>query len=354
LSKEKKMRLSNEVIQGPYFHDLMVQPKAVEQTLKGLIAQRDFSELLKKSLGQDLRRIVLTGMGSSFHALHPLHLRLVERGWSSLMVETSELIHYQRNLLDSSTPVVAVSQSGASVEMIRLLEIAGQVTPIIGITNTPESPLAKGARAVLYTAAGEEYTVSCKTYLATLMALEWLGGLLNNEGTVRPETILAEAAAPIQQYLSAWASHVDQLSELLLEAKTLYLVGRGASLSTTGTGGLILKESTHQQAEGMSCAAFRHGPMEMLNREVFVLIFAGAAKTRQLNENLLQEVQSMGSRAALVGGNQLGVFAQAHDAEELRPLMEILPVEMVTLARSALLGREAGRFERASKVTHTE
>lgn len=349
------MRLSNAVIQGPYFRDLMVQPKAVEQTLHALIAQREFSQLLERTVGRNPRRIVLTGMGSSFHVLHPLHLRLIERGRSSLMVETSELIHYQQNLLDPETPIIAVSQSGASAEILRLLEMAGQDTPIIGITNTPGSPLATRARAALFTAAGEEFTVSCKTYLATLMALEWLGCLLTREGTARCEAVLGEAAAPIHQYLSAWASHVDQWNEFLVDVKTLYLVGRGASLAAAGTGGLIIKESTHQQAEGMSCASFRHGPMEMLSREVFVLIFAGAARTRPLNENLLEEVKFMGGRAAMVGGeNQPGVFGLPHEAEELRPLMEILPVEMLTLARSALLDREAGRFERASKVTSTE
>jgi glutamine---fructose-6-phosphate transaminase (isomerizing) len=118
---------------------------------------------------------------------------------------------------------------------------------------------------------------------------------------------------------------------------------------------LILKESTRQQAEGMSCASFRHGPMEMLNQDVFVQIFAGAAKTRQLNENLFNEVKTMGARAALAGEESApGVFCLPKVAEELRPLMEILPVEMITLARAALLGRESGRFERASKVTLTE
>ncbi len=349
------MRLSNAVIQGPYFQDLMVQSQAVERTLQALRAQREFSQFLEGTIGRNPRRIVLTGMGSSFHALHPLHLRLIARGWSSLMAETAELIHYQQNLLDSETPVIAVSQSGASVEIIRLLEIAGHAIPVIGVTNTPGSPLATKARSILFTAAGEEYTVSCKTYLATIMALEWLGCLLTREGTARCEAVLAEAAAPIQQYLSAWASHVDRLSEFLMDVKTLYLVGRGASLAAAGTGGLIIKESTHQQAEGMSCASFRHGPMEMLSQEVFVLIFAGAAKTRQLNENLLEEVKSMGGRVALVGGeNPPSVFGLPHEAEELRPLMEILPVEMITLARGALLGREAGRFERASKVTSKE
>jgi glucosamine--fructose-6-phosphate aminotransferase (isomerizing) len=349
------MHLSSSVIQGAYFRDLMAQPQAIQQTLQALRGQSEFSQSLKRVTRRDLRSVILTGMGSSLYALHPLNLRLIEFGYNCWMIETSELIHYQKNLLNPETLIIVVSQSGSSAEIVRLLEMADEETSLIGITNTADSPLATKARAALLTAAGEEFTVSCKTYLATLMALEWVGSLLTGQGTERIAEVLEGVMDPLQKYLSAWTHHVDQLSELLRDIKILFLVGRGSSLAAVGTGGLILKESTRQQAEGMSCASFRHGPMEMLNQDVFVQIFAGAAKTRQLNENLLNEVKTMGARAALAGEEQpTGVFCLPKVAEELRPLMEILPVEMITLARAALLGRESGRFERASKVTLTE
>jgi len=105
----------------------------------------------------------------------------------------------------------------------------------------------------------------------------------------------------------------------------------------------------------MTSAAFRHGPTEMLDPAVFLLVFAGAARTRALNEALVADVRAAGARA----------FLAADDAEEpalrlpavpdlARPVVELLPVEMITLALAALDGREAGRFERATKVTVTE
>ncbi len=79
----------------------------------------------------------------------------------------------------TGTLLVLVSQSGRSAEILRLLEaVRGQGVVTLGLTNTAESPLAREATAVVLTHAGEEATVSCKTYLATQMALAWLGEVL--------------------------------------------------------------------------------------------------------------------------------------------------------------------------------
>jgi glucosamine--fructose-6-phosphate aminotransferase (isomerizing) len=95
--------------------------------------------------------------------------------------------------------------------------------------------------------------------------------------------------------------------------------------------------------------------MEMLDEGVFLLAFAGGALTRALNEALVADVRATGARG----------FLAAEDAPEpalrlpavpdvARPVVELLPVEMITLALAALDGREAGRFDRATKITATE
>jgi glucosamine--fructose-6-phosphate aminotransferase (isomerizing) len=105
----------------------------------------------------------------------------------------------------------------------------------------------------------------------------------------------------------------------------------------------------------MSSAAFRHGPMELLGPDVFVLVFAGAARTMTLNEALVADVLAAGARSALAGEDaDEAVFRLPRVPERLRPLVELLPVQMITLALAAIDGREAGRFERAAKVTDTE
>ena len=338
------------LIEGAYLRDLLAQPQALADTLAGLRAAPSW-EVRAASYA----KIVLTGMGSSLHALHPLQLRLVRAGHTAMLVETAELIHAQADLLDDRTLLVVVSQSGRSVEVVQLLErLAARAQPpfVIGVTNTADSPLAKGARAIVWMRAGQEYSVSCKTSLATLVALEWLGGALGGEdpGAVLRE--LEQAAPAAQSYLAEWRRHVEQLMGELRGVRDLFITGRGASLAAAGTGGLIVKESAHFHAEGMSSPTFRHGPFEMISAEVFVLVFAGDPATAALNAALVRDVRAAGGRAALVGdAEEPGVFRLPAVPACVRPVVEMLPVQMVSLALGALAGREPGRFERGTKVT---
>jgi glucosamine--fructose-6-phosphate aminotransferase (isomerizing) len=337
-----------------YLHDLIEQPDALGRSIRGLSGEHGLDPLAGALRSGRWRRVVLTGMGSSFWACRPLYLRLLQEGVTPVMVETGELIHYEQDWLTPDTLVIAVSQSGRSVEILRLLECASKRSGIIGVTNTPGSPLATGSIATLLMHAGAEHTVSCKTYLATLLALDWLGDLLSGESR---EALLDQARAavePMREYLRQWPAHVEQLMPVLEGVADIFVVGRGASISAAETGGLILKESTHYHAEGLSAASFRHGPFEMLSDSVFVLVLEGDARSAPFSRKLVADIREAGGRSALVSTTAGGVFRIPESAERLRPVMEFLPVEMLTLALAATKGREPGRFERATKVTEVE
>jgi glucosamine--fructose-6-phosphate aminotransferase (isomerizing) len=349
------MSTDYRIIEGDYLHDLVAQPRALRDTINALGEDRPLLSLHDQLAGGKFGRIVLTGMGSSLHALHPLNLELIDSGYAPLMVETSELIYYMPGFFDRSTLIVAVSQSGRSIEITRLLEVNQRRAPIIGVTNTPGSPLAKESDAVILTDAGKESSVSCKTYLASLAALTWLGAFLCGKGRQNARKELDQAAALVGQYLQHWRKHVEEMIPVLTNVRDLFLTGRGTSLAAAGTGGLIIKESTHLHAEGMSSAAFRHGPMEMLSPEVFVLVFAGDRGVRHLNSRLANDIRMKGGRAELVAEDApQEAFRLPSASQILRPLLEILPVEMITLAMAALTCREAGKFEIGSKVTTAE
>jgi glucosamine--fructose-6-phosphate aminotransferase (isomerizing) len=126
-------------------------------------------------------------------------------------------------------------------------------------------------------------------------------------------------------------------------------------LAAVGTGALIIKEAAHFHAEGMSSAAFRHGPFEMLSSETFVAVFSGDDKTRDLNLRLQRDIIDQKGRAEVIGDDSSSFAFKLPEAPAcLRPILEILPVQMMTLALAAQAGREAGKFERAAKITTTE
>jgi glutamine---fructose-6-phosphate transaminase (isomerizing) len=343
------------VIEGRYLRDLLDQPRALEDTVESLDTSKPLSNLIQQLHDEKFQRVVLTGMGASFHALHPLSLQLISHGFTAIMVETSELVHYKTRFFDPATLIVAVSQSGESAEMVRLAEVNGKRSPVIAVTNSPESTLAKQSAAAIVTQAGREFSVSCKTYVTTLMGLQWLSDILCQQDLTQTRSELKNAAPAVATYLAKWKDYVTSLAGTLGSIRHLFLVGRGASLAAVGSGALIIKESDHFHAEGMSSAAFRHGPFEMLSNETFVVAFSGDDKTRDLNIRLLTDIQQAGGRAELVGENSvLDCFRLKEFNASIRPILEILPIQMITLALAALAGREAGKFDLATKVTATE
>ncbi len=349
------MQADFSVVEGAYLRDILDQPRVLEETL----AQLEVSEALQRLAGGlkegKFEKVVLTGMGSSFHALHPLNIQLIDHGFTAVMVETSELLHYQNRLFDPKTLIVAVSQSGQSAEVVRLLDINDGRSSVIAVTNTPDSPLAEQADATILSLAGEEFSVSCKTYLAALMALQWLGDFVCEGDLLRTRQELEAAGQAVRNYLVHWKEYVQDLAQMLDGTRNLFLVGRGPSLAAVGTGALTIKESDHFPAEGMSSAAFRHGPFEMLSHETFVFVFAGEDKTRELNQSLFADIRGKGGRAELIGEGAAARSCLLPSApRSIRPILEILPVQMVTLALAAQVGREPGRFELASKVTTKE
>ena len=349
------MQVDLPLVDGPYLRDLLDQPRALEQTRATLEASKSLHQLAARLRRGRFKSVVLTGMGASFHALHPLQLELISHGFLAIMVETSELVHYGSRLLDPKTLVIAVSQSGQSAEIVRLLQINRGKSPVIAVTNTAVSPLARDADASVLTHAGKEFPVSCKTYVTALMALKWLGDVILERDLRRSCSELKHAAPAVQSYWKDWEAHVASLTELLKGIRHLFLVGRGSSLAAVGAGALIIKESDHFHAEGMSSAAFRHGPLEMLSADAFVIVFAGSRKTRNLNFRLLQDIRNkQGSTELVAQDASFAACAQPQAPECIRPILEILPVQAITLALAIQIGREPGRFEWATKVTTKE
>ncbi len=346
--------MSLPVIKGPYWADIQAQPAALDATLEELSRPGLRAQVQSLLHARVWRRIVLTGMGSSGHALYGLHLHLTSLGLPSLLMETAELVHYGEGALTADTLIIAVSQSGASAEAVRLLEIQGK-SRVLGITNTAGSPLATSADLTLLLNAGPEHSVSCKTYVATLLILRWLGGVFAQQ----PDSTLFEALSPAvrltREYLSHWREHVKALTAQLRVIEHIFLLGRGASLASALTGALIVKESARVHAEAMSSAAYRHGPMEMARADMLTCVFLGDERTRSLNERLVEELISSGQRVAQIGsGAVIGPWQLPPCTDAIGQILEILPVQMMTLALAALASREAGAFERARKITDTE
>ena len=346
---------SADRVSTPYVQDILAQPDALRQTVAALREPDGLSNFARDLAGGKLSRIVLTGMGASYHALIPLHIRLIQAGLPAQLIETSELIYSYSALLSPDSLLIVVSQSGSSAEITHLLKQTGGRSSMIGVTNTPDSPLAREATGVLLTEAGSESSVACKTYVAALAALAWLGERLIEPSQDAVRDRLNGAAEAVERYLAGFDSHIDTLVELLAGVRYLTYVGRGASMAAVRTGAMIAKEAAHFQAEGMGSAAFRHGPLEAVSAEQFVMLYAGPADTAGLNEGLYWDIVAFGGKAALIGAAQgAGPLFLPATPPETAPILEVLPAQMISVALARLNDHPAGRFRFIGKVVATE
>ena len=246
-----------------------------------------------------LDHVVITGMGGSYYAAIPLWLRLAAAGRPATLIDTAELLHTAPNLVTPRSLLVMVTQSGETIEAVRLLERVGGRAPLVAVTNGRDNTVARAADYSLATAAGAEQSVSGKSYVTSLLALDALGRALIGL-PLAPERWEAPIAA-VRALLDDWERVEATLASALGAATPLYVLARGASLATACAGALTIKEASRRPAEGMSAAQFRHGPLEMIAPGMGAILLAPASATRPLIYGLAAELAGYGVATAVVG-----------------------------------------------------
>ena len=342
--------------------EIQEQPDALHRTLDAvgpeLASLAPFAEKLKQGA---LRRVLFTGMGGSFHPATPPLMYLLEHGIDADMMESSELLYHYRSLQNPRTLMVMVSQSGKSVEIVKLLEQNGKHVPVIAITNYPDSPLALQSDAQLYIRAGVESTVSTKTNTCTVLVLHLLARVLSGE-PLQPEIDkLRHVADAVGKALPYWNKRAEELAASLKDSRFLMFVGRGPSRASAMTAALIAKETTKLPTEGMVGGQFRHGPMEVLAPGVVIFLFAPPGRTRGLDQSLAADLGKLNGQTIVVGtldqpvSNVLSFDVSSEHLDEwTTPIIEIIPIQLFAARLAMARGLEAGKFRYGQKVTTTE
>lgn len=343
---------------APYIQDILSQPAALREALKNYPAKQIEDVRVKIQRG-DFDRIVMTGMGSSFNAAYPAWLNLAGLPISALHVNTAELMHYARPLINKRTLLWINSQSGSSVEIVRLLELLSADRPAfqLSMTNFAESPMAKKADLAVEIHAGSENTVSTKTFINMLAVLMLASAQFAGLDWQKIHAGMQKTADSIEEYLSTWQDKVAELDALLGEVDQLLLIGRGASMASIWNGSLVNKEAAKSTFEGMNVADFRHGPLELASARLTLMILEGASQTAKINRALALEVKSYGGKVLWLAAKkdaELITLQLPVVDENARPLVEILPFQMLSILMSNRLGIEPGKFRHIGKITLEE
>jgi glucosamine--fructose-6-phosphate aminotransferase (isomerizing) len=344
---------------SPYIENILEQPEALRKVVASLRSERCFDAFAAHIQAGDFDRIVLSGMGSSCYAFYPAYQRLAALGIPVIWAETSELLYGLRPLITPRSLLILASQSGESAEIVALLDELGKCAKrpaVLGITNSEKGSLAKRSDAAVLIRAGSEHTVSTKTYLNTLAALGFGTRALARQATTPFLDDCEAAAAGLEGYLSTWERRVEELRNKVGMPKKLYYVGRGDSLAAVMTGALITKESTKYAPQGSSSAQFRHGPFELVDGDLTVIVFAGSGPERELNLRLAEDVVRYGGRSFLLTAEASGLIPRIEipaAPAAAQPLYEMVAIQLLTIALARLNGFEPGAFRNSGKITVT-
>ena len=312
------------------------------------------------ALGRDLdvskkTRIVFAGMGSSHFASYETWETFSRMGLQAWWLPASELIDVGAGLLTPGTLLCLTSQSGESAEVTQVLkQFDLSKVEVLGITNNPQSNLAKHSNYLVDLKAGPEATVSTKTYLNTLAAMKLVFSEVSNSYENSRSTLLRTVDS-IENYITDIDLHIESAESLFPYKKNYVCVGRGVAGASSQTAGLILKEAAKMSIEGTTSASFRHGPIEIAGPDLSITFFdRGTEPHNALNIKLASDLISSGSSVTWIGDKGIGTKLPSPDRKgtEFR-ICDTLAFQTLSFALAARTGVQAGSFAYASKVTDT-
>jgi glucosamine--fructose-6-phosphate aminotransferase (isomerizing) len=334
---------------------MLKEALASAETVAAQLKEPSHVEILAAKLAQQPRHVALTvARGSSDHAAsYFASLTMSRLGVPVASLPMSVATLQQAPLQVRDQLALAFSQSGKSPDLVGTMEAlrkAGALT--VAAVNAPNSPLADACEFHLPLVAGPELSVAAtKSYIAMLsisaqLVAHWqkddaLLGALNT----LPDAL--HAAGKLD-----WSKAVDELRGV----ERMIVIGRGLGLAIAQEAALKLKETSGIQAEAFSSAEVRHGPMELIDRDYPLLVFAPRGPEQAGLLQLARDMQARGARVLLaapddVAEASLPLAPTAHAA--LDPIAAILSFYVMAAGLAAARGRNPDAPRHLNKVTET-
>ncbi|MEV6005484.1 glutamine--fructose-6-phosphate transaminase (isomerizing) [Streptomyces sp. NPDC051976] len=358
--------------------EIAEQPKAVADTLLGRIDADGRLTLDEVRIpGHVLReadKIVIVACGTAFHA--GMIAKYAIEHWTRLPceVELASEFRYRDPILDSRTLVVAVSQSGETMDTLMALRHAReQGARVLAICNTNGSTIPRESDAVLYTRAGPEVAVaSTKAFLTQLVACYLVALYLGQtRGTKWGDEIhavireLSDISCKVEQVLRTMEP-VRELARSLSDKKTVLFLGRHVGYPVALEGALKLKELAYMHAEGFAAGELKHGPIALVEDDLPVVVIVPSPRGRSvLHDKIvsnIQEIRARGARTIVIAeeGDETVVPYADHLVRVpqtpvlLQPLVTTVPLQVFACELATARGNEVDQPRNLAKSVTVE
>jgi glucosamine--fructose-6-phosphate aminotransferase (isomerizing) len=341
-----------------YLQDILDQPVYLRSALRSFPIN-EIDSLLKRLRAGEFKKIILTGHGSSYNSLYPAFLHFCSQSIPVALWQTAEILHYGINQIDSGTLLIANSQSGKSAEVKNLMRkiINNRPACLLSLTNDLKSDLGKNSDIKIDLLAGEEHGVATKTYINSLSLSSLLSVHLCGENMNDAMKDMQSACDAMEEYLTNWQTRIVEIDSMIGKIQNTVIIGRGPSMATALNGALNQKEAAWLFTEGMNAAEFRHGPMELVDSNMTLIIIEGDQKTSKLNSVLAKEVAQYGGKVIWIGNNPPSIIASIKIpdvADFAKPMVEVLPLQLFAYVLANRQKIQAGNFRHIGKVVLKE
>jgi len=353
------------------------QPKAVADTLLGRIGPDGRLQLDEMRLSdgelRDIDKIIIIACGTASYA--GLVAKYAIEHWTRTPceVELASEFRYRDPIIDRSTLVVAISQSGETMDTLMAIRYARQQRArVLSICNTNGSTIPRESDAVIYTHAGPEIAVaSTKGFLSQVVACYLLGLYLAQvKGTKYGDEIgqiieeLHKIPAGVQRMLDE-GDQARKLAAELVDRRSFLFLGRHVGYPVALEGALKLKELAYVHAEGFAAGELKHGPIALVDKGLPMFVIVPPRARDQLQEKIVSNIQEVRARGAYTivlvedGDDSVVPFADViirlpKVPTLLQPLVATVPLQIFACELAELLGHDVDQPRNLAKSVTVE
>ncbi len=327
------------------------QPQAVADTLLGRTDEHGRLKLdelrIDETILRSIDKIIVVACGTAAYAGHVA--KYAVEHWCRIPVEV-ELAHefrYRDPVVNEKTLVVAISQSGETMDTIMAVRHAReQGSKVLAVVNTYGSTIARESDAVLYTHAGPEVAVaSTKAFIAQITATYLLGLYLAQlrgnkyiEEVADYLTELGRIPARIEEVL-ARQEEVREVARAMKDTTSVLFLGRHVGFPVALEGALKLKELAYIHAEGFAAGELKHGPIALIEEGQPVFVVVPTPRRPTLHAKVIsniQEIRARGARTLVIaedGDDDVTpyadvVFRYPPTPTLMTPLVSVVPLQI--------------------------
>jgi glucosamine--fructose-6-phosphate aminotransferase (isomerizing) len=355
--------------------EIFEQPKAVADTLIGRLSDNNqilLDELhMSKHEIQSLKKITVIACGTAYHA--GLVAKYAIEKWAKIPVdvEIASEFRYRDPIIDSTTLVIAISQSGETMDTLMAVRHAKSAgARVLSICNTNSSTIPRESDAVLYTHAGPEIAVaSTKALLTQIIAVYLIGlhlaqanGSLSDNQVHEIYSELLELPGKIEQILET-VEPLRELTRKFAKNDTVLFLGRNIGYPVALEGALKLKELAYIHAEGFAGGELKHGPIALIDQGTPVIAILPAGKEHALDEKMLsniQEVKARGARVIVIAEEGAEVEGAEHvitipTARPIfQPILATVPLQVFAYEMAVTRGNDVDQPRNLAKSVTVE